>query len=53
MVQGGNTHGDSDCRNAANTEPLTRCDDTEEGHSRDATAMATAFEPPNRSLRHS
>ena len=48
--QGGNTHGDSDCRDAPNTEPLTRCDDTQAGHSRDATAMATAFEPLNRSL---
>ena len=43
--------GDSDCRDAPNTEPLTRCDDTQAGHSRDATAMATAFEPLNRSLR--
>ena len=48
--QGGDTHGDSDCRDAPNTEPLTRCDDTQAGHSRDATAMATAFEPLNRSL---
>ena len=48
--QAGNTHGDSDCRDAPNTEPLTRCDDTHAGHSRDATAMATAFEPLNRSL---
>ena len=48
--QGGNSHGDSDCRDAPNTEPLTRCDDTQVGHSRDATAMATAFEPLNRSL---
>ena len=48
--QGGNTHGDSDCRDAPNTEPLTRCDDTQAGHSRDATAVATAFEPLNRSL---
>ena len=48
--QGGNTHGDSDCRDAPNTEPLTRCDDTQAGHSRDAMAMATAFEPLNRSL---
>ena len=46
----GNTHGDSDCRDALNTEPLTRCEDTQAGHSRDATAMATAFEPLNRSL---
>ena len=43
--QGGNTHGDSNCRDAPNTEPLTRCEDTQAGHSRDATAMATAFEP--------
>ena len=48
--QGGNSHGDSDCRVAPNTEPLTRCDETQAGHSRDATAMATAFEPLNRSL---
>ena len=48
--QGGNTHGDSDCRDAPNTETLTRRDDTQAGHSRDATAMATAFEPLNRSL---
>ena len=48
--QGGNTHGDSDCRDAPNTESLTRCDDTQAGHSRDATAMATAIEPLNRSL---
>ena len=48
--QGGNRHGDSVCRYAPNTEPLTRCDDTQAGHWRDATAMATAFEPLNRSL---
>ena len=47
---GGNTDGDSDCRDATNTEPSTRCEDTQAGHSRDATAMATAFEPLNRSL---
>ena len=50
MGQGGNTHGVSDCRDTPKTEPLTRCDDTQAGHLRDATAMATAFEPPNRSL---
>ena len=48
--QGGNTYGDSDCRDAPHTEPSTRCEDTQAGHSRDATAMATAFEPLNRSL---
>ena len=50
MGQGGNIHGDSDCRDALNAEPLTRCDDTQAGHLGDATAMATAFEPLNRSL---
>ena len=50
MCQGGNSHGDSDCRDTPNTKPLTRCDDTQAGHSRVATAMATAFEPLNRSL---
>ena len=50
MGQGGNTHGDSNCRDAPNTEPLTRCEDTQAGHSRDDTAMATVFEPLNRSL---
>ena len=48
--QAGNAHGDSDCRDAPHTEPSTRCEDTQVGHSRDATAMATAFEPLNRSL---
>ena len=48
--QAGNTQGDSDCRDAPHTEPLTRCEDTQAGHSRDATTMATAFEPLNRSL---
>ena len=46
--QAGNTHGDSDCRDAPHTEPQTRCEDTQAGHSRDATAMATAFELLNR-----
>ena len=50
MGQAGNAHGDSDCRDAPHTEPSTRCEDTQAGHSRDATAMATAFEPLNRSL---
>ena len=48
--QGGNSQSDSDCRDAPNTKPLTRCDDTQAGHSRDATAMATAFEPLSRLL---
>ena len=50
MGQAGNAHGDLDCRDAPHTEPSTRCEDTQAGHSRDATAMATAFEPLNRSL---
>ena len=50
MGQAGNAHGDSDCRDAPHSEPSTRCEDTQAGHSRDATAMATAFEPLNRSL---
>ena len=50
MGQAGNTNGNSDCRDVPHTEPLTRCEDTQAGHSRDATAMATAFEPLNRSL---
>ena len=48
--QAGNTHGDSDCKDAPHSEPQTRCEDTQAGHSRDATAMDTAFEPLNRSL---
>ena len=50
MGQAGSAHGDSDCGDAPHTEPSTRCEDTQTGHSRDATAMATAFEPLNRSL---
>ena len=48
--QGGNSHSDSNCGDAPNTEPLTGGDDTQAGHSRDATAMAKAFEPLVRSL---
>ena len=33
-----------------NPEPLSGGNDTQVGHSRDATSMATAFEPLNRSL---
>ena len=51
MGQAGNAHGDSDCRDAPHTEPSTRCEDTQAGHSRDATAMATAFEPPEQVFR--
>ena len=48
--QGENTYGGSDCRDAPYTEHSTRCEHTQAGHSRDATAMATAFEHLNRSL---
>ena len=51
--QGRNSHGYSDCMDAPNTEPLIGGNDAEAGHSRDATAMATAFEPLNRSLETS
>ena len=50
MGQGGNCRGDLDCREAPNSEPLDTGDYTQAGHSRGATAMATAFEPLNRSL---
>ena len=50
VSQRGNTYGNSDSRDAPHAEPSTRCEDTQAGHSRDATAMATAFEPLNRSL---
>ena len=50
VSQGGNSPGDSDRRDVPNTEPLTWGDDTQAGHSRDATAMATAFEYLNRYL---
>ena len=48
--QGGNSRGESECRDAPNREPLERGDDTQTGHSRGATTIATAFEPPKRSL---
>ena len=48
--QGRNNPGDSDRRDVPNTEPSSGGDDTQAGHSRDATAMATAFEPLKRSL---
>ena len=48
--QGGNSRCGSDCRDAQNREPLERSDDTQAGHSRDATTMAKAFEPLNKFL---
>ena len=50
MGEGGNNPGDSDRRDIPNTEPFSGGEDTQAGHPRDATAMATAFEPLNRSL---
>ena len=46
--QGRNNPSDSDRR--VNPEPLSGGNDTQAGHSRDATSMATAFEPLNRSF---
>ena len=40
----------SDPDRMENPEPLSGGNDTQEGHSRDATSMAAAFEPLNRSL---
>ena len=48
--QRGNTYGDTNSRDVPYPEPSTGCENTKAGHSRDATAMATAFEPLNRSL---
>ena len=50
VSQRGDTYGNSDSRDAPHAEPSTRREDTQAGLSRDATAMATAFEPLNRSL---
>ena len=50
MSQGGNSRGDSDCRDGPNREPLDTGDNTQARQSRDATLMATAFEPLIRSL---
>ena len=50
VSQGRNNTSDSDRREVSNTEPLSGGNDTQAGHLRDATSMATAFEPLNRSL---
>ena len=47
--QGRNNPSDQDRRE--NPEALSGGNDTQAGHSRDATLMATDFEPPNRSLK--
>ena len=43
--QGGNTYGGSDCRDAPYTEPSTRCENTQAGHSRNATAWPQPSNP--------
>ena len=48
--QGRNNPSDSDRRELPNTEPLSRGDDTQAGHSREATSMTTSFEHLNRSM---
>ena len=48
--QGRNNPSDSDGREVPNIQPLSGGNDTPAGPSRDATSMATAFEPLNRSL---
>ena len=48
--QGRNNPCYTERRDVPNTENLSGGDDTQAGHSKDATAMATAFEPLNRSL---
>ena len=45
MGQAGNAYGDSDCRDAPHTEPSTRCEDTQAGHSRDATQWPQHLNP--------
>ena len=49
-IQGRNDPSDSDRKEVPSTEPLSGVNDTQTGHPRDATSMATAFEPLNRSL---
>ena len=41
----------SDSNGRENPEPPSEGNDAQAGHSRDATSLATAFEPLNRSLR--
>ena len=48
--QGRNNPSESDGREVPSAEPLSGGNDTEAGHSREATSIATAFEPLNRSL---
>ena len=48
--QGKKNPSESDRRDVPNTKPLSEGNDTQAGHSRDATAISTAFEPVNRSL---
>ena len=49
--QGRTNPGESDGREVPSAEPLSGGNDTQAGHSREATSIATAFEPLNRSLK--
>ena len=49
--QGRNKQSDSSGREVPSTEPLSGGNDFQVGHSREATSMATAFEPLNKSLQ--
>ena len=48
--QGRNNASESDRREVPSAEPFTGGSDTQAGHSREDTSIATAFEPLNRSL---
>ena len=48
--QGRNNPSESDGREVPSAKPLSGGSDTQAGHSRAATLIATAFEPLNRSL---
>ena len=48
--QGRNNPGESDRSDIPNPEALSGGEDTQAGHSRDATAKATSFKPLKRSL---
>ena len=49
-IQRRNNPSESDGREFPSAEPLSGGNDTQAGHSREATSIATAFEPLNRSL---
>ena len=51
--QGRNNPSELDGREVPSAEPLSVGNDTQAGHSREATSISTAFEPLNRPWRHS